>query len=204
MAQLYDVIGNKDYLKDLKYFVKNIIMNDDHQNRKNYNFFLDSTDLSDYYYRFTILVENNDIISIQGIRHTNKPMKYPQHVCKIADRHYVNKKYRISHLGTRTPYYANYCLKNDIDYLLKTTSCVDTVFLSMEGIRGKKHFERRQIQVLENVGYKFVTDNFFYQTCSNINVKSCWQSCLYNNIRGKENQLDLPKICYEEWNTLEN
>lgn len=199
MIKLYDIIGNKEYFTELKHFVKNIIMNDDHKNKKNYEFLLEINDLSDYYHRFTMLKDDDEIISIQGIRHSANKMPYPYNICRIADRHYVNKKYRISHSGVRTFYYSDFCLKNDIDFLIKNIEYIDTVYMSIEGTRAYKHFERRQLKIFEEKGYKFLTDNFYYQTCINKNSKSCWQTCVYYNIRGNLSHLNLPKIEYNEW-----
>jgi hypothetical protein len=199
---LYDVLDSKDYTNELKKFVKFNIMNDDHKNKKNYNFFLETSDLSCYYHRFTMLVNDSDIVSIQGIRHSNKNLKYPENICRIADRHYVNKKYRISHAGIRTSYYTNYCLKNDINFLINNISNVDTVFISIEGTRGNKFFKRRQLKQIEKINEHFTTDEYFYQTCSNLNSRLCWQNCLYKNIRGNEDSLNLPKITSSQWNLI--
>lgn len=197
MIKLIDVINNKENKDILDKFIKKILIQDDHRNIRNYKFLLETEDLKTYYHRFTMIMSDEEVVSIQGIRHSPNNYSYPTNICRICDRHYVNMKYRANY--DREPYYTKYCLKSDIEYLKENHLEVDTVFVSMEGTRGHKFFKRKTLDLYKDQGFNFCIDNKFYQTCNSIKSKTCWQACVYYNIRGGNHKLDLPSINYEEW-----
>lgn len=199
MIELVDVLTDKNAYSQLISYVQQVVLNDKHYNSSNYNFLLNE-DLKDFYYRFTILKENNNIISIQGIRHSFKYYKYPATVARIADRHYVDKNYRISHIGKRKSYYSDYVLDSDIDFIKKNTQ-VENIFFSIQGTRGLKHFFRNQLTIEKFKNHQFQTDEWFYQTCGDKNNKLCWQNCFYLNLT--TSKFNLPKISKDEWNQLD-
>lgn len=196
--KLIDVIGSDENKNILDEFVKDILITDDHKNRSNYKFIIETKNLKQYYHRFTMLInEKNDIVSIQGIRHSPRGSSYPKNISRIADRHYVNIKYRGNH--NREPVFSKYCLKSDIEYLKNNHPEVDTVFISMEGTRGYKFFKKNTLPLCKEQGFEFVIDSNFYQTCNSLESKSCWQTCAYYNVKEKEPKLSLPFINYKEW-----
>jgi hypothetical protein len=198
MLRLVDVINNNKYHNQLKDYVAYTIMNEPHMNQANYKFLLDS-DLSSFYHRFTMLLQNDKIVSIQGVRHSSRKFDYPKNVARIADRHYVDPAFRAKHLGVRTSFYRLYILHDDIEYLRTNHPIVNTVFFSIQGSRGPANISNRLKKLYPN----FNTDHKFYQTCSN-KTKRCWQSCMYSNIYNEPNTLELPSIEYEDWMTLED
>lgn len=199
MYKLLDIIhDNKNQDKFINY-INYICETDEHVNIKNYKMLSNIKYLTDYYFRFTMLTNDDDIIAIQGIRHSSHNMVYPSNIVRICDRHYVDTKYRSNNFGKREPYYAKYCLKSDIEYLKDNNPEVDTVFVSMEGTKGHKFFERRQLELYRNEGYEFKLDDRFYQTCTNTISKQCWQTSIYCNIKDEQAVLNLPYINYEQW-----
>lgn len=186
--------SNRHILDD---YLKQILVTDNHRNIKSYKKLLNIEDLSKTHYRFSMLFDKDDVVSIQGIRHTkNSGISFPKNIARISDRYYLSKSYRAN--CYREPFYSNYVLKNDIEYLVNNCPEIDTAFVSMEGTRGFKHFKRRQLKAFADQGFIFSIDSRFYQTCD-ADTQTCWQACIYYNIRGNEAKLNLPSVNRDEW-----